>query len=244
MRKSPFPLHFPLLLCPTVLFADDVFIKGAGSISGRIVEQTETQVVVDIGGGTVGIPMAKVDHIVKAPTDLDEYDARAGRLAPRDIEGWRVLARWASSKGLERQARQVYEMVVSVMPDDPEAEGALGLVMLDDQWVTREDAYRARGFVRFDGEWMMPAEARLRMDQAAAERADREAAESARAAELETLKAEVQAQYEAEAAADEEWRAEGAAWFTSHAYGCGGWGCGTSPWLSSLSFHGRSWRGR
>ena len=244
MRKSlPFLLFFlpTVFLLPTVLFADEVFIKGAGSISGHIVEQTATQVVVDVGGGTVGIPMAKVDHIVKAPTDLDEYDARAGQLAPWDLDGWRALARWASLKSLDRQARQIYEMIATVMPDDPEAEGALGLVLLDGEWVTREDAYRARGYVRFDGEWMTPTEAQLRLDQAAAERAAQEASASARAADLEKLKAEVQAQYAAEAAADEEWRAEGAAWFYSHAYGGCGWDFVQTPWTGSSSFHERPW---
>src|SRR5262249_8504325 len=67
MRKSPLVL---LLLTavslPTALFADEVIIKGAGSISGRIVDQTATSVVVDVGGGTIGIPMARVERIVKA----------------------------------------------------------------------------------------------------------------------------------------------------------------------------------
>src|SRR4029079_9869251 len=55
MSKSPLLRFFvPAVLCaPTLLFADEVFIRGAGSVSGRIVEQTATRVVVDIGGGTV-----------------------------------------------------------------------------------------------------------------------------------------------------------------------------------------------
>ena len=98
MRKPPlFLFLLPAVIYPTALFADEVFIKRAGSISGRIVDQTTTQVLVDIGGGTVGIPMARVDRIVKGPTDLDEYDARAGRLGPWDIDGWRALGRWAAS---------------------------------------------------------------------------------------------------------------------------------------------------
>src|SRR5262245_58035149 len=240
LRKSP----FLLLLLPTALFADEVFIKGAGSISGRIVSRTPTQVMVDVGGGTVGVSLARVDHIVMARTDLDEYDERAGRLSSWDINGWRALGRWASLRGMEKQARQAYERIVAIMPDDPEAEGALGFVMLDGNWVTQQEAYRARGFVRYEGEWMMPAEAQLRLDGAAAEQARLDAAASARAADLEKLKAEVKAQYDAEAARDEEWRAEGAAWFYSHAYGCGGCGYGPTFWPGPSSFHGRSWHGR
>lgn len=245
MRKPP----FLLLLLPTVLYADEVFIKGAGSISGRIVEQTATLVVVDVGGGTIGIPIAHVDHITNAPTDLDAYDARSSGLARWDINGWRALGRWASSRGMETQARQAYERVLDVLPDDREAQAALGFVLLDGVWVSRDEAFRARGYVKYGGEWITPAEARLHLDREASERADRDAEERARAEELEKLKAEVQSQYAAEAAADEEWRAEGAAWFYSHAYGWGGWECQTpfwrgSSWSHERSWHGRSWHGR
>ena len=242
MRKT----SLILFLLPTALYADEVFIRGAGSVSGRIVDQNATEVVVDIGGGTVGVPLARVDRIVRARTALDEYEERAARLDPRDVDGWRALARWASLHGVEGQARQAYERILATLPDDPEAVDALGFVVLGGRWVSRDEAYRARGFVRYEGEWMLPAEAQLRLDQAAAERAEREAAASARAAELERLKAEVQAQYAAEAARDEEWRAEGRAWFYANAYGChwGGWCCGTTPWCSSNWDHGRPWHGR
>jgi hypothetical protein len=217
------------LLFATVLGADEVFIKGAGSVSGRIVDQTAAQVVVDVGGGTIGIPMAKVDRIVKAPTDLDEYDARAQGLGRWDIEGWRALGRWASRRGLDKQAQQAFERILAVAPDDAEAEAALGFVFLEDRWVPEDVAWRAQGYVKFEGEWMLPAEAQLRLDAAAQWQAAREAEASARVEELERLKAEVRRQYDEEAARDEAWRAEGAAWFYSHLYGCGGWPCDGGP---------------
>src|SRR5206468_12242657 len=116
-------------------------IKCAGSISGRVVEQTATMVTIDIGGGIIGVPMSHVDHIVKARTDLDEYEERVSRLGPQDVLGWRDLARWASRQGMERQASQAYEKVLALEPDDPEARGALGLVRLNGNRVTEEEAY-------------------------------------------------------------------------------------------------------
>jgi len=247
MSKIPFLLFslflFLLLVPPTDVFADEVFLRGAGSISGRIVEQTDARVTVDVGGGVIGVAMSRVDHIVRARTDLDEYDTRASRLARWDVNAWRDLGRWARRRGMDTQASQAYEKVLAVEPDDPEAQGALGFVLLDGNWVTREEAYRARGFVKYDGEWMMPDEAQLRLDSVAAERASREAAESARAAELEKLKAEVQASYAAEQARDDEWRAEGAAWFYSHAYSWDGWGYGISTWPGASGFHHHSSHG-
>ena len=241
MRKPPLLLFLlpTVLSAPTVPFADEVFIKGAGSISGRIVDQTATQVLVDVGGGTIGIAMARVDRIVKATTDLDEFDARAAKLGPWDLEGWRALGRWASWRGLEKQSRQAYERILAVEPDDAEAEMALGFVFLEDRWVPQDVAYRAQGFVKYEGEWMLPAEVQLRLDAARQWQEARDAEASARAAELEQLKKEVQAQYEAEAAADAEWRAEGAAWFYSHAYGYPWYETGPT-WPAAPCFHGRS----
>src|SRR5262249_30638129 len=190
------------------------------------------------------VPMATVDHIVMARTDLDKYDERAGRLGPSDIDGWRALGRWASLKGMDQQARRAYERIVTIKPDDPEAEGALGFVMRDGGGTTMEEAYRARGFVKYEGEGMRPAEAQLRLDSAATEQARQDAVERARAVELENLKSEVRAQYAAEAAADEEWRAEGAAWFYSHVYGWGGWGYGRTAWAGTPCFHVATWRCR
>ena len=244
MGKMRFLLLLFLFLPPTSLFADEVFLKGAGSISGRVVEQTDAMVTVDVGGGTIGVAMSHVDHIVKARTDMDTYDERAGRLARWDINGWRDLARWATQHGLDRQASQAYERILAFEPDDPEAQGALGYVLLDGNWVTQEEAYRARGFVKYDGEWMMPAEAQLRLDSAAAEQSRREADERARQDELDKLKEEVKAQYAAEAARDEEWRAEGAAWFYSHAYSAVGWGFGPTFWPGSFGFHHHSSHGQ
>jgi len=243
---SKAPTHrflFPsiLFLLPTALFADEVFLKGAGSITGRIVEQTDATVMVDIGGGTIGVAMSRVDHIVKSRSDLDEYDLRASRLARWDVNAWRDLARWATRRGLDRQAGEAYEKILAIEPDDPEAQGALGFVLLDGNWVTKDEAYRARGFVKYDGEWMMPTEAQMRLDSAAAEQSRREADERARKEEIEKLKEDVKAQYAAEAARDEEWRAEGAAWFYSRAYSWGGWGYGVSTWPGDSGFHQHTW---
>jgi hypothetical protein len=233
-----------LLALPTPVVADEVFIKGAGSISGRIVEQTETRVTVDLGGGVISVSMSHVARIVRARTDLDEYDARVNQLEPHDLRGWRELARWASRHGLGEPAGRAFEMVLAIEPDDPEARAALGFALLDGRWVAQEEAYRARGFVKYEGEWMMPAEAQTRRDSAAAEQASREAERSARAAELENLKAEVQAAYAAEAAADAEWRAEGAAWFYSRTYGWYGCGYGGTTWPGTSDFRRHSWLSR
>ena len=229
MRK----ISILLFLAPTALFADEVFLKGAGSISGQIVEQTDTMVTVNIGGGVMGVPMSSVDRIVKARCPLDDYDDRAKKLGPQDVEGWRQLGRWATQQGLSAQATQAYQHVVTIVPDDPEAKEALGFVRLNGKWMTEEESYRARGFVQYDGEWMTAAEAQRHEQNAQAEQARQDAARDAREQETAKLLAESRAAKAAERAADEQRRADQEASWSQPVY-WGGWGYGVSSWPSPV----------
>jgi len=216
-----------LLLMPGSLLADEVFLKGGGKFTGRITEQDEERITVDIGDGSVGFSMERVERIVKGLSPLDEYDARAGKLGPQDVDGWRELAQWATTKGLSRQSRLAYEKVMAVAPDDPDARQALGFVQLDGRWMTEEESFRARGFVKYEGEWMTPAEVQVAQSTATAEQARRDAERRAMDAE----NAAAQAQQRAE---DAERRAQEA---QNQQYNdpvfFGGFGYGVTTWPSA-----------
>ena len=224
MRRVP----FLLFLVPAVVFADEVYLKGAGTITGRIVEQTAEVVKVDVGGGVMGVPMSSVDRIVKGPCALDEYDARARKLGPQDVSGWKKLGAWASQQGLSAQSQEAYKKVLAIAPDDQQANEAMGLVNLDGKWVTEEESYRARGYVKYDGEWMTPAEAKVAQESYAANQARRDAEQ--RASEAENAAAEAQAQAkESEARARK--AEEDARRYADPVY-WGGWGYGVTTWPS------------
>ena len=227
MRRLP----ILLLLLPGPLFADEVFLKGAGSISGRIVEQTETMVTVDIGGGVMGVPLSKVERIVKARSPLDDFDDRAAKLGPQDTAGWRELGRWASQQGLTTQSRQAYEKVIALSPDDAEAREALGFVRLDGRWVTEEEGYRAKGYVKYEGEWMTAAEANMRQQNASAEQARQDADQRAREAETQKMLDDNRAAKAAQRAADEKAKADREASWGQPVY-WGSWGYGVTGWPS------------
>jgi len=222
LRKIP----FLLLFMPSVLLADEVYLKGAGTISGRIVEQTETTITVDVGGGTVGVPMARVERIEKKRSPLDDYDERAAKLGLQDADGWRKLGRWASQQGLSAQARGAYETVLTIAPNDEEARIALGFVLLDGRWVTEEESYQARGYVKYEGEWMTRNEAQaLEANYQASRNAERSAID----AEVAALQAQQQAEEAAEQAEDDQWTQynDPLLW--------GGYGYGVTYWPSTPS---------
>ena len=182
-----------LALVAPPLVADEVHLKGGGRLTGEIVAQTAENITVDIGAGRMTVKMSTVVRIDKSASPLQEYRTRAAALNDQDVEGWRELARWASNQGLGTQAREAYQHVTAVVPDDSEANRGLGLVQQDGRWMTEEESYLARGFVKFEGEWMNPGEKQAIL-------AERQAAA---AAEAQALAALVQADQADQAAAQE-----------------------------------------
>jgi tetratricopeptide (TPR) repeat protein len=202
---------------PAALFADDVFLKGAGKLSGRIVQRTPTGVEIDVGAGTVTVPLDHIDHIQEGHSALDEYHGRAGSLAPADVQGWLRLARWASGQGLSSQAEEAYRKALAVAPDNPEANQGLGRVRLGTRWVTQEESYQARGYVKFEGDWIMPAEQQAILRERGAQ------AETDRLAqEAETRAREAEAKTKAAQAASDPTHGNPLYW--------GGWGPGPTAW--------------
>ena len=199
MTLDPVRLAAAVLLIAAPVTADVVHLSSGGRLEGRIVSQTETSIEVDIGAGSLTFPMSSVERIEEGRTPLDDYDERVAALAPNDLDGWLGLARWASSAGLGRQARNAYERVLELDPDNPEANRAAGRVELNGRWVSKDEAYRARGMVDFEGQWMTPAEqeAILRgreADRATAEARARTAEALAQQADAEAREAEAQPQ--------------------------------------------------
>lgn len=192
-----------IALAAAPLLADDVYLRGGGQITGAIVERTADSVTVDVGGGALTVRMSSVVRIEESTSPLQEYRARAARIPEGDAEAWRELARWATSGALGTMASQAWSKVVEIMPDDPEANRALGRVQLDGKWVTEEESYRARGYVEFEGEWMRPGERQAILDDRRARKeADRQA-EAARLQAEEKAKRERETQ---EAAEHDIWR--------------------------------------
>jgi hypothetical protein len=196
---------FVLFMAGPAARADEVFLRGGGSVRGDVVQRTADSLVMEVGPGRMTLPMSRVDRIVGATSDLSIYRERAGRLAPGDVAGWLALARWAEGRDLLTQARAAYEHVTSVDPQNAAANAALGRVRLAGQWVSAEESFRARGYVPFEGGWVTPeersallvdraAEARARELTAEAEARAREAEARARTAEADARRAEAEAQ--------------------------------------------------
>lgn len=231
-KKNEAILAFLLVIlagAPKASLADVVFLKAGSKLEGRVVERTETSVEIDIGAGSLTLPMSSVDHIEEGRSALDEIDDRAKALSRDDLDGWLELARWASGEGLGAQSKWAYEHVLELDPQDSEANRALGRVEVDGRWMTEDEAYRARGYVNFEGEWMTPAQQDAILRGREADRVA--AAAEAQRADAEARQADAQAR-EAEARAREaEARAVRSA--TRNPVYWGAWGPGPGTWPSN-----------
>ena len=192
--KGPVLLLAAALL-PVAGLADEVYLKSGGQLSGRIVSRTATDVEVDVGAGRIKVPASSVVRIEEGRSALQEYEERAGALAPGDVEAWVALAAWAEVRGLGKQAEEAYHRALAANPNDPRANEALGNVRMDGRWVSEDESYRARGYVKFEGDWITPAEheALVRERSAEADRDRQRVAADARAREAEARAEEAEA---------------------------------------------------
>lgn len=216
---------FAAVLAAAPVLADEIVLRNGGRISGRIVERTEDKVAIETGPGLVSLPMSRVERIVEGLSSLEAFAERAADLQAGDVDGWSALARWAEERELLTQARHAWQRVLAVDPRHPEANAGLGRVSLDGEWMSAEDAYRARGYVSFEGRWLTPPEHEAAVRERAAEQAAaldaREADIRAREAEARAREAEARAR-EAEAAAEQSTTGIPLGYGYGYGYGWGG----------------------
>jgi hypothetical protein len=238
MRRAAIALVSAGLVAATAS-SDEILLRSGGLVSGVIVERTREAIVVETGPGRVTLSMALVEKVVEGRSALEAYRERAEALEPGDVEGWATLARWAAERDLLTQSRETWQRVLATDPSHREANAALGRVEVDGTWMGQDEAYRARGYVSFEGRWVTPPEhealVRERAAQEASERETREAGLRVREAEARAREAEARAR-EAESAAQPvdggiPWGWSGGGW----GWGGGGWGWGgvappVSPW--------------
>ena len=219
--------------------ADEVWLKGGGRLVGDVISKSATTVVLEVGPGTVKLPLSRVDRIVSSTVALTEYRERAASLSSRDVAGWTALAEWAELKDLRTQSREAWRRVLSADPGNAVAHTALGDTLHQGRWLDFASAQRARGMVEHDGAWMslaereaairgQAAEAGARQQAAIADSQRQEAEARVREAEARARTAEADA---ARAEADADAYVDGGIplGYGVGGYGVGGYGIGGLP---------------
>ncbi len=194
------PLFLLLIsLMAVPVFADDVYLTNGRKFEGVVAETTETQVRIQMQGGTISLPKSQVLRVETGDSSLAGYLRRRGELKKSPSAGaadWLELARWAQSQQLAQATR---EAALTAATLNPRLEGLAPLLrgyghVLDeqlDQWIPYGESMRRRGFVLSNGNWITREEYALKVRAHEEQEAQRRAAaeERARAARLDRLAA-------------------------------------------------------
>lgn len=184
---------------------DVLHLKTGGRVEGVLTRETASSITIDVGMGQLSVPRSSVLRIERKDSALSEYRTRLAAIPPGDVAACSNLARFAAENGLRSESRLMWARVLSLDPRNMEAHLALGHVLVAGEYVDEDEAYRARGFVFFEGRWMTPAEqaSLLRQREQRAEddrqvvearRRVREAEDRARRAEAEAERSRAAAQ--------------------------------------------------
>jgi hypothetical protein len=212
--------------------ADELYLKTGGRLSGIIVSETPTSVEIEVGAGRVTVPRSIISRIVTGESPLSIYQSRVRALSSTDVAGWLELAEWARSRELSGQARDAYLRVLALDPNNAAARRGLDYERVGEEWLSRDEAMQARGYVWFEGAWVTPVQRDTRLAERESDRRERAESERARLAiaeaEARAREAEARARTaEADARRAEEDQQRG------FVVGTGVWGWGAfpvSPW--------------
>ena len=163
IRSLLIPAALTVLVAAAPGRADEVHLKDGKVTRGRVVEETEEVVVVEVRTGEitgrVQIPRENVARIERGETREEarqkEYQKRlaAARVDP-SAEAWAELAVWVEAQGsMSKTAREAWQKVLEIDDGHEAARRALGYVRLGNEWMTKEDAYLRKGWVYKDGKW-------------------------------------------------------------------------------------------
>lgn len=199
MRTRLLPLLLLLSLLAVPTFADDVYLINGRKFEGVVAETTDSQVHIQMQGGTLSLPKSQVLRVDTGSSSLAEYLRRKEALKKNPearAADWLELARWAQTKELQQATRESALVAAKLDPNLKELAPILrgfGYVLDDevDRWIPYAESMQRRGFVLSNGQWITreehAANVRAYEEENARRRAQRE--EQARNARADRLAA-------------------------------------------------------
>jgi len=104
------------LAFPPGVRADVVVLSDGKIIEGKIAQETESAVVVEVGTVKMRLPREKVVLIEKGSTSVEVYQHRLSTLKPDDLTGHIELARFCEERRLNDEAIALYRNVLKLNP--------------------------------------------------------------------------------------------------------------------------------
>jgi hypothetical protein len=202
-----------LLAAPAL--ADVVTLTDGSKREGKVVRENDTEVVLQVTQGRLSAEITfKRDEVrsiergaTAAEQTLAEVERRRSALKDKDTAGWLGYAQWLDRQaGFSRDAREAWEKVLKLDPENAAARERLGYRKIGGKWLTEEEAMAAQGLVLVNGRWVKPEEKKAAGDAGAANAADNKAEDIKIALAEEIRKQRAEEQAEADTKRLAEWR--------------------------------------
>jgi hypothetical protein len=147
-----------LLLLPAG-YADTVVLRNGLELHGAATETDAEVHLAREGRSPLTFDRALVREIRRGESPAEAFEARARAVDGKDAAAWYRLGLEARQKGLDAQAKDAFERVLSVDPEHRAARRELGYEKVGEEWLAADEAWRRKGFVLCAGRWVLPAEA-------------------------------------------------------------------------------------
>jgi hypothetical protein len=141
--------------------ADEVLLVNGGRLTGKARREGD-EVVLTTPHGESRLKAADVKSITPGRTVWDDYAEKLKALDAKDAAAEVALGDWCREHGLGAESRKHWKAALALDPDQKDARSRLGFIRYDERWLTSDEYYAARGFVKLAGEWVPADEARRR----------------------------------------------------------------------------------
>ncbi len=145
MRFSPLRSFVLFLLTPLLALADRIYLKDGRVIEGTILNQTETEVKIDIGkhGAALTFKLSQVDRIDRTAGSAEQlYGGRLLLTDRKNPDSLATLADWCVKNGLEEKAGQHFIEALVLQADHARSRGRLmelGYREVDGKWLSKKE---------------------------------------------------------------------------------------------------------
>jgi HEAT repeat protein len=148
-----------VVVCATAQ-ADIARLKNGGEVRGSFLTDPSVKTPLSmetIHGGRIVLPREVVESTSKRSADVEEYVTRSRSIA-HTVEAHWELAEWCKARQLKTQREEQLEALLDLEPVHPGAHRALDHILYQGQWMTRDEAMREQGYIKYKGKYLTQQE--------------------------------------------------------------------------------------
>jgi hypothetical protein len=166
--------------------ADRIALKDGGVIEGRMVAETDREVVLEVllSGKVIriGLQADRIDALDRTVSVLDAYEAELKKADPESADAMAGLAAWCLERKWVERAETHLRAALLLAPDHARAgrlAASLGWSRDSNRWITGPERLRELGLEPVAGQWVTREDAQ-RLRKAGMDRRDEASRESER----------------------------------------------------------------